>query len=190
MHNYCLLLLMWFPFMASEPFSCDLCMRITQAGNVVTGTLLVHIYYSCPSTVIWSCTHNHTVYSVCSHGNQHICFNPTYRPPRAMVRDQECLQSWEPYQPHQVFSPDKAVSLFFDACVAIDKGGCGGTGCGCGRLAWERSLHDMVSVCAGETTLGHGMMWVLIIVLIGVALHGPHGRELSTQPPSQRESCP
>jgi hypothetical protein len=90
----------------------------------------------------------------------------------------------------QVFSPDKAVSLFFDACVAIDKGGCGGTGCGCGRLAWERSLHDMVSVCAGETTLGHGMMWVLIIVLIGVALHGPHGRELSTQPPSQRESCP
>jgi hypothetical protein len=39
----------------------------------------------------------------------------------------------------QVFSPDKPVSMLFDVCAAIDKGGCGGTGCGCGGLAWERA---------------------------------------------------
>jgi hypothetical protein len=76
--NYCLLLLMWFPFLTSEPSSCDLCMHTTQGRNVVTRTLLFHTYYSCAGTVIKSCTHNHTTYSVCSHGNQHICFNPTY----------------------------------------------------------------------------------------------------------------
>jgi hypothetical protein len=37
-------------------------------------------YYSCAGTGIRSCTHNHTIYSVCSRGNQHICFNPTYCP--------------------------------------------------------------------------------------------------------------
>jgi hypothetical protein len=40
---------------------------------------------------------------------------------------------------------------------------------------------QMISVCAGETTLGHVIMWILIIVLIGVVFHGPHGRRLSTQ---------
>jgi hypothetical protein len=34
--------------------------------------------------------------------------------------------------------PEKAVSLLFDACVAIDKL-CGCTGCGCGGLGWERT---------------------------------------------------
>jgi hypothetical protein len=38
-----------------------------------------------------------------------------------------------------VFSPDKPVSMFFDACGAIDQGGYGGTGCGCGGLTWERA---------------------------------------------------
>jgi hypothetical protein len=38
-----------------------------------------------------------------------------------------------------VFNPDNPVSIFFDACAAIDKGGCGGIGCGCGGLAWERA---------------------------------------------------
>jgi hypothetical protein len=29
--------------------------------------------------------------------------------------------------------------MLFDACVAIDQGGCGGTGYGYGDLAWERA---------------------------------------------------
>jgi hypothetical protein len=37
-------------------------------------------------------------------------------------------------------------------------------------------IRQMISVCAGETTLGHGMMQVLIVVLIGVVFHGPHDR--------------
>jgi hypothetical protein len=80
MHNYCLLLLIWFPFVVPEPSSCDLCMHTTLAGNVVTSTYLFHTYYSWAGTVIGSYTHNHTTYLECSHGNQHICFNPTYHP--------------------------------------------------------------------------------------------------------------
>jgi hypothetical protein len=80
MCNYHLLLLIWFPFMAPEPSSCDLCMHTTWTGNVVTRTLLFHTYYSCAGSVIRSCTHNHTTCLVCSHGNQHICFNSTFCP--------------------------------------------------------------------------------------------------------------
>jgi hypothetical protein len=40
-HNYCLLLLIWSPFMVSEPSPYDLCMHTTRAGNV-TRTLLFH----------------------------------------------------------------------------------------------------------------------------------------------------
>jgi hypothetical protein len=80
MHNYCLLLLIWFIFMVPEHSSCDLCIHTTQAGSVVTRTLLFHTHYSCADTVIRSCTHNHTTYLMCSHVNQHICFNLTYCP--------------------------------------------------------------------------------------------------------------
>jgi hypothetical protein len=38
----------------------------------------------------------------------------------------------------------------------------------------------MMSVCAWETTLGHVMTWVLIIALIGVGFHGPHGKGQNT----------
>jgi hypothetical protein len=55
-------------------------MCIVQAGSIVTKTLLFHTYYSCAGSVIRSCTHNHTVYQVCSHDNQFTCFDPTYRP--------------------------------------------------------------------------------------------------------------
>jgi hypothetical protein len=57
MHNYCLLLLIWFTFMAPEPSSCDLCMHTTQARSIVTKTLLFHTYYSCAGSVIGSCSH-------------------------------------------------------------------------------------------------------------------------------------
>jgi hypothetical protein len=82
------------------------------------------------------------------------------------------------------------MSMLFDACVAIDKGGCGGTGCGCGGLVWERSIHQMISICAKETTLGHVMMWVLFIVLIRVVFHGPHGRGLNMKPSFTRGKLP
>jgi hypothetical protein len=95
----CILLLMWFLFTISEPSSCDLCMYTTQAGSVVTGTLLFHTYYSCAGTIIGSCIHNHTTDLVCSHGNQHICFNPIYHPREQRLRDQEHPQHWK-RQPH------------------------------------------------------------------------------------------
>jgi hypothetical protein len=57
MQNCCLLLLIWFPFTVPEPSSCDLFMHITQAGSVVTRTLLFHTYYSCAGSVIGSCSH-------------------------------------------------------------------------------------------------------------------------------------
>jgi hypothetical protein len=50
-------------------------------------------------------------------------------------------------------------------------------------------VRQMISVCAGETTLGHGVMWVLI-VLIEVVFRGPHGRGLSGSHPSRGDSCP
>jgi hypothetical protein len=98
MHNYSLLLLIWSSFEVLEPSSCDLCMHTTGARRVVTRTLLFHTYYfhsyySCAGSVIRSCTHNHTTYLVCSHGNQHICFNPTYHP------QEQCLEIqgiWNP----------------------------------------------------------------------------------------------
>jgi hypothetical protein len=61
MHNYCLLLLTCFPFTVPKPSSCDLCIRTTQTGSVVTKTLLFHTYYSCAGSVIGSCSHNHTL---------------------------------------------------------------------------------------------------------------------------------
>jgi hypothetical protein len=52
MHNYSLLLLMWFPFATPEPSSCDLCICTTQTGSVVTNTLLFYTYYFCASSVM------------------------------------------------------------------------------------------------------------------------------------------
>jgi hypothetical protein len=103
------------------------CMHTTCTGNVVTRTSLFHIYYSCADSVFGLCTHNLTTYLVCSHGNQHICFNPTLEIQGILVSST------------QVFNPDKPVSLLFDACAAIDQDGCKGKGCDCGGLTWERA---------------------------------------------------
>jgi hypothetical protein len=137
MHNYCLLLLIWSPFTAPEPSSCDLCIHTTQAGSVVTRTLLFHTYSSCAGSVIRSYTHNHNTYLVCSHGNQHICFSPTYRPREQWLETRSIHNPGNLISCTQVFSPDKPVSMFFDACAAIDKGGYGGTGWVCEGLTWE-----------------------------------------------------
>jgi hypothetical protein len=129
-----LLLLMWFPFMASEPSFCDLCMHTTRAGNVVTRTLLFHTYYSCAGIVIKSCTHNNTIYSVCSHGNQHIWSKPTYRPWEQWLEIRSSRNPGNLISHTQMFSPDKPVSMLTDACTVIDNGGCGGTDYGYGGL--------------------------------------------------------
>jgi hypothetical protein len=106
--------------MASEPSSCDLCMHTPQAGNV-TRTLLFHTYYSCAGTVIGSCTHNHTIYSVCPQGNQCICFHPTYCPQERWLEIRSVCSPGNLIGCTQVFSHDKAVSMFFDAYRAIDQ---------------------------------------------------------------------
>jgi hypothetical protein len=106
MYNYYLLLLMWFPFLATEPSSCDLCMHTSRAGSVVTRTLLFHTYYSCAGSVMGSCTHNHTTYLVCSHGNQHIYFNPTYRPQEQWLEIKSIRNPGNLVNHTQVFSPD------------------------------------------------------------------------------------
>jgi hypothetical protein len=133
MRNYYLLSLMWFPFVAPEPSSCDLCMCTARTRSVVTRTSLSILTNSYAGSVIGSCTHNHTTYLVCSHGNRHICFNPSYHPRDAMVRS--ICHPGNLVRHPQVFSPDEPVSVLFAAFAAVDKGGCGGTGSGCGGLA-------------------------------------------------------
>jgi hypothetical protein len=44
--------------------------------------------------------------------------------------------------------------------------------------------------CARETTLGHVITWVLIIVLVGVVFHGPHDRDLTMKPSFTRGKLP
>jgi hypothetical protein len=60
-----------------QALDCDSCMHTTQAGSTVTKTLLFLTYYSCVGTIVGSCIHNHTIYSVCSHYGQYICFTPS-----------------------------------------------------------------------------------------------------------------
>jgi hypothetical protein len=82
---------------------------------------------------------NHTTYLVCSHGNQHICFNPTYHPQEQWLEIRSVCHPGNIVSHTQVFSPDKPVSVLFDACAAIDKAGCGGIHYGCGDLSWKRA---------------------------------------------------
>jgi hypothetical protein len=79
----------------------------------------------------------------------------------------------------QVFDPEKPVSLLFNACAAIDKL-CGGTGCDCGSLGWERTYTSNEKYMCWEDNLGYMIMKVIIFALIGVVFHGPHGTGLHT----------
>jgi hypothetical protein len=115
--NYCLLLLIWLPFVASEPSPCGLYIHNTWEENV-TRTLLFHTYYSCADTVIGSCTHNHSTYSVYSHGNQHICFNPTYCPWEQWLGTRSVHNPENLISHTQEYRPDKPMSMLFDACTA------------------------------------------------------------------------
>jgi hypothetical protein len=96
--------------------------------NIVTKTLFFHTYYYCTGMVIGSCTHNHTTYLECSHGNQHICFNPTYLLQEQWLEIRNILNPGNLVSHTQVFRTDKPVSMCFDACAATEKGGYRGTG--------------------------------------------------------------
>jgi hypothetical protein len=127
-------------------------MLIARAGHIVTKTLLLHTYYSCAGSVIRSCTHNHTIYQVCSHDNQFTCFNPIYCPVEQWLELRSGHLTGNIATCTHVFDPGKPVSLLFDACAAIDKL-CGGTGCGCGGLGWERTCTSNEKyVCRGDNS--------------------------------------
>jgi hypothetical protein len=104
--------------------------------------------------VIRACTHNHTTYLVCSHSNQHICFNPTYCPWEQWLEIRSILNPGKLVSHTQVFDPDKPVSVFFDAYAAIDQGGCGGICCICEGLAWERDYYmsNDKYMCQGDNS--------------------------------------
>jgi hypothetical protein len=131
---FLLLILISSLFWDPQTSNCDLCIHTTWAGSVVGRT-----YYSCAGNVIGSCTHNCTIYSVCSHGNQRICFNPTYRPKEQWLKVHRFDGSiWGAVRDlinlTQVFNSDKPVSVFFDVYVSI-----GQDSRGYGGLAWERA---------------------------------------------------
>jgi hypothetical protein len=64
------------------------------------------------------------------------------------------------------------VSMLFDSCAVIDKGGCGGTGCGCGGLVWERAYTSNDKCMCRETTLGHMMCGFLLLSLLELCFMG------------------
>jgi hypothetical protein len=118
--------------------------------------LLLRLYCSTLTipvqAVIGSCTHNHTVYQVGSHDNQFTCFNPTYHPVEQLLELRSGHLTRNIVTHTQVFDPEKPVSLLFDACAAIDKL-CGGTGCGCGDLGWERTYTSNEKyMCRGDNS--------------------------------------
>jgi hypothetical protein len=187
-HVFLLLNVISFLLGNPQTSKCDLCTRTTRAGNVVTGTLLFHTYYSCAGTAVRSYTHNHTTYSVRSHGSQHICFNPTYCPWEQWLEVQRFdSATWRVIRDlinHiQVFNTDNPVSVFFDVCTAIgqDSGGCGG-------LAWERaSMSNDKRMCQGGWPCDDAGWHYL---LTGVVFHGLPGRWQNTQPPFAKGQLP
>jgi hypothetical protein len=82
-----------------QALDCDSYMCTTWAWIAVTKTLVFHTYYSCAGTIVGSCTHNHTTYSVCFHDGQYICFNPIYCPQEQWLKvqfQQTCVHnSWK-----------------------------------------------------------------------------------------------
>jgi hypothetical protein len=116
-------------------------MHTTHAGSVVTRTVLFHTYYSCTRTVIGSCTHNHTTYSVFSQGNQHTCFNPTYYPREQWLKVRSFHSAGDLINHTRVSDPNKPVSIYFDVSATTAKSPSTWVrmGSNCGNLAWEKT---------------------------------------------------
>jgi hypothetical protein len=125
-----------------QALDCDSCTHSTRTGIVATKTLLFHMYYSCAGTVVGSCTHNHTTYSVCSHDSQYICFNAIYRPWEQQLEVWSFTSTGELISQTQVYNPKRPISIHFDVCIVVAKNSVywpQGIGNTCGGLAWEKS---------------------------------------------------
>jgi hypothetical protein len=91
-----------------------------------------------------------------------------------------------------VFSPDKPVSMFFDACVAIDQGGYGGIGCGCGcgGLTWERAYPSNEKyTCTRDNSWSWWCRFLLLLPLLEL-FHELHGKGQNMQPSFTRGQLP
>jgi hypothetical protein len=91
----------------------------------------------CAGTIVGSCTHSHTTYSVCFHHGQYICFNPIYCPQEQWLVVQIFSSSGKLVKPTQVNDPNKPVSIYFNVCTAIAENS--GHWGNCGGIAWERT---------------------------------------------------
>jgi hypothetical protein len=131
--------------------NCDLCMCTTGAGSVISRTLLFRTYYSCAGSVIGSCTHNRAIYLVCSHGNQHISFNPTCYPWEQWLEVQSFHSTGDLINHTRVSDPNKPVSIYFDVCAAIAKNTA--TWGYCGGLPGKGPIGYMTNMCPETTSL-------------------------------------
>jgi hypothetical protein len=59
-----------------------------------------------------------------------------------------------------------------------------------GAKLGREPIHQMIRICAGETTLGHVMMCVLLIALMELCFMGYMKKDKTQSPPSQGDSCP
>jgi hypothetical protein len=91
------------------------CVCTTQAGSAISKTLVFQTYYSCASTVVGSCTHNNTTYSVCFHDGQYICFNPIYCPQEQWLEVQSITSTGKLINHTWINDPTKPVYV----CAAI-----------------------------------------------------------------------
>jgi hypothetical protein len=115
---------------------CEFHLCTTQTRDAITRTLLFHNYYSCAGTVIGSCFHNGTTYSVCCHSNQHTCFDPVYAPSEQWLEVQHTTGSL--ITQTQIINPHQTVSVYFNACVTTSHNSDADVS-ECTTLSWVRS---------------------------------------------------
>jgi hypothetical protein len=92
-----------------------------------------------------------------------------------------------------MFSTDKTVLVFFETCVAIDQGKCGGIGYGCGSLAWERAhmSNDKYMYRRDNSWLYDDVgCRFLLLSLLELCFMGYMGKDKICSLPSQGDSCP
>jgi hypothetical protein len=76
--------------------------------------------YSYLGTIVGSCTYNQTIYSVCFHDGQYICFNPICGPQVQWLEVRSLTSSGKFINCTWVVNdPKKPVSTYFDVCAAI-----------------------------------------------------------------------
>jgi hypothetical protein len=125
---------------------------------------------------------------VCCHDGQYICFNPIYCPQEQWLEVQSFtstreLISW-------VYNSKIPIPIYYDVCIVIAK-----------TLsinlrvleipaeAWpgRKLICQMISTCAGETTLGHVVMQAVTTTHTGVVFHGLPGKRQNPSPFFRKE---